>query len=177
MSITGHSTPGITERKIYLLVPVKKAEDAVHGASYAKHLVIAGRSVKINLLHVMEAGHESLSLFSFFKTGRHPDETSARTVLKDAATYLVGCHLPHSTYLLSGNVALSILDAAELLDCTTIVLPVEKPGSWRRLFSRSIVSKVAQSARGVPVVIVDSNGVIYGSADHPRSHGNFPSSI
>lgn len=60
-------------------------------------------------------------------------------------------------YILNGDVAQVIVDAAELLDCERIVM--RRATGWaRRIFSSGTVRKVQRLSRTVPLVQVDGNG-------------------
>ncbi len=153
--------PNASEKNaMHLLMPLKKASDVISGARYASHLVKQGLQVKIILLHVTKPRREEASIHSFSSNFDLIEEEHAETLLNEAALYLNEYRLPHRTYIISGDVVFSILDAAELLNCDQIILPSMKRRTWLRPFSRNIVGKIEHSARSVSVVTVDSNGLV-----------------
>jgi K+-sensing histidine kinase KdpD len=147
------------EGAMQLLVPINAAGNVIHGARYAKHLVAQGLRVKIILLHVTKPRREETSFGSFSSNIDLIEEQQAEALLKEAALFLNESHLSHRTYIISGDVVFSILDAAELLNCDQIILSAMKRRSWLRPFSSDIVGKIAHAARSVSVVTVDSNGL------------------
>lgn len=145
---------------MHLLVPVSKASDVIYGARHAKKMMSGEQHIHIVLLHVTKPRREEASLHSFSTDIDRIEEEHAEALLKEAALYLSECQISHRTYIISGDVVFSILDAAELLNSDAIVLPATKRRSWLRPFSSDIVSKIAHAARSVPVVLIDTAGLI-----------------
>jgi len=142
------------DKVLMLLIPIKRAGDVVHGARYAKRLLEWGVRVKVNLLHVTPARRETGPLLLRPEQG----EERAEELLREATLYLSRSRVEHSTYIFSGDILFSILDAAELLDCHEIVLPSTRPGQWR-LFSGDLARRIARASRSATVVLADPNGV------------------
>jgi hypothetical protein len=82
----------------------------------------------------------------------------ARYLMEEAAQPLVRSGIPCRTLFREGDLAFEILDAAEQFDCTEIVLPAPPP-RLLALLSRDTVREVLRRKRGVPVVLVDENGL------------------
>jgi|GEM_PF-1736968 len=139
-----------------LLMPIKRASDVIYGARYAKRLREWGIRVKVNLLHVTPT--ERAEAVSLSGPPRREREEHAEELMREAALYLSRSWVEHSTFIFSGEVLFSILDAAELLDCQEIVLPAAKPGQWR-LFSADLARRIARCNRGATVVLAAPNGV------------------
>lgn len=134
-----------------LLMPIKRVADVIYGARYAKRLLDWGIEVKIHLLHVTQAGTSPVS------APEH--DTPAAALLREAALYLSRSQLDYRTFIFSGDVVFSILDAAELLNCQEIVLPAVKTGAWPRLFSGDIAGRITRSKRGATVVLAEPDGM------------------
>ena len=71
---------------------------------------------------------------------------------------LEGLDIELSTYIRSGPVVFSILDAAEQLECDEIVVPAPRR-LHLRLLSRNIVANLLVWQRSIPVVAVNQRGV------------------
>lgn len=155
---------------VHLLVPIGRAADVVYGAYYAKNLLANGPRIKVSLLHVTKSQREGVSVHSFSAGINLIEEEHAEALLKEAALHLSEHQISHCTYIISGDVVFSILDAAELLDCSEIVLPATKHRSWLRPFSSDIVGKIMQSARSVPVITVTAGGLVANNAKPHDTH-------
>lgn len=149
---------------LHLLVPIRRAPDVIYGACYAKNLLARGVRLKVSLLHVTKPMRDDPAFQSFTTGIDLVEEEHAEAMLKEAALHLNQCHIPHRTYIISGDIVFSILDAAEMLGCHGIVLPASQHRLWLRPFSGGLIGKITQSAREVPVITVDSNGML----SHPR---------
>lgn len=79
-------------------------------------------------------------------------------MLEDAAQPLQEAGIPVQMNFREGDIVFEILDVAEQLECSEIVLPIPYP-RWARLFSLDIVREVVRRRRTVPVTTVNSNGV------------------
>jgi hypothetical protein len=145
---------------LHLLVPIRRAPDVISGACYAKNLLVHGSRIKVSLLHVTKPRREDPAFHSFTTGIDQVEEEHAEAMLKEAALHLHECQIPHRTYIISGDIVFSILDAAELLGCHEIVLPALQHRFWLRPFSGGLIGKIMQSAREVPVITVDSSGML-----------------
>lgn len=141
--------------ELRLLVPVKDGEDAAQAIAYAIRRRAEGRKVAVCLLHVEEsASAEPQKLHSFGAPGRG----QRRDVFSDAMRMLAGLDIEFSAYVRRGPLVFTILDAAEELDCSEIVLP-EQPRGWLRFLSRNIVTTVLARQRSSRVVTVCKDGL------------------
>jgi len=115
-----------------------------------------GRPVEVCLLHVKESpGHWEL-LFNLGRSEAHFERRTEDAMTK-AALPLRQQEIPYAAYLRSGAVVFSILDAAEELDCSEIVVPMPRTG-WGRLFSREVVKTLLVRQRFAAVITVTGEG-------------------
>ncbi|MET3135006.1 nucleotide-binding universal stress UspA family protein [Oxalobacteraceae bacterium GrIS 1.11] len=139
---------------LLLLLPIKRASDVIYGARYAKRLLEWGIQVKVHLLHVTGAGRQPGA--PLVQERGEEDDAQAEEVMREAALYLSRSRIDHCSFLRSGDIVFSILDAAEMLDCREIVLPA--PGAWR-LFSGDLTRRIARSSRSATVVLAGQDGM------------------
>jgi K+-sensing histidine kinase KdpD len=158
-------TSSALNHDIQLLVPIRRATDVIFGARYANMLKKNGKQVKVSLLHVNRPRRDESSPHSFSANVNVLEEAQAEALLKEAALFLNEHDIAHRTYIMSGDVVFSILDAAELLNCQEIILPSAKRRSWLRPFSSGIIGKIVQSKRGMAVHLVDQDGKITHSSN------------
>lgn len=140
-----------------LLVPVKKPDDASQSIAYAIRRRAEGGRVQVAMLHVQALVAPS-SIRGHGQYIRARTTPSAGSVFFLGARMLEGLDIDFSTYIRSGPVVFSILDAAEQLDCSEIVVPA--PGRLHlRLLSRNTVRNLLAWQRSVPVVAVNKRGI------------------
>lgn len=148
--------PGKTAMR--LLIPIDATERPRWGVRYALRQHETGRPVQACLLFVAEPV-TSLELLRF----RTHDEIarfqaeSGRLLIADAADPLGRAGIPCEAVLREGEIPFQILDAAEQLDCSSVVLP-QPQTCLARLLGRDVAHEVLSQARGVPVVTVDAAG-------------------
>jgi nucleotide-binding universal stress UspA family protein len=142
------------DKVLMLLMPIKRAGDVIYGARYARRLREWGIAVKINVLHVTPAD----AAFAALRPRRHAD-SEAEELLREATLYLERWRLGCSSFIFSGDVVFSILDAAEMLDCQEIVLPAVAAGRWQRLFCCDVTRRIARASRSATVVLADPDGM------------------
>ena len=127
-----------------LLVPVKGPGGASQAIGYAISRCADGGRVEVALLHVETVPaprpHGTGALF-----------VHARRMLERRA---IDC----CTYVRSGPVVFSILDAAEELDCSEIVVP-SPARPLLRLWSHRVVDALLAGQRLIPVVTVNQRGI------------------
>jgi nucleotide-binding universal stress UspA family protein len=142
-----------------LLIPIDATERSRWGVRYAVRQHRVDKPVQVCLLFVAEPV-TSLELLRF----RTHDEIarfqaeSGRYLIEDAAEPLLRAGIPYEAVLREGEVAFQILDAAEQLGCSSIVLPRPLP-RLARLLCRDVANEVLSQARGVPVITVDAEGM------------------
>ncbi|HZV65725.1 MAG TPA: universal stress protein [Telluria sp.] len=143
-----------------LLVPVKQLGDVDAALAYVARAYGAA-PVRLLLLHVKSPPSALPLLDMPAQHAMATEEGAAGALLAQAGRQCEARALQHSGFILSGDVAFSILDAAESLDCDEIVMT--RHGDWmHRLFSSETVRKVERMRRHVPLVLVDADGAPQG---------------
>ena len=140
-----------------LLLPIDATERSRWGIGYALALHRAGQRVEATLLSIAEPVTDARILRFRTQIARFQAER-ARHLLEEAAQPLTGEGIPCRTLFREGEIVFEILDAAEQLECTEIVLPAPAP-RLLALFSDDTARKVLRQRRGIPVVVVDQKGV------------------
>ena len=138
-----------------LLIPVKRPGDARQAIGYAISRGTDG-GVEVALLHV-----ESVAARWPVGDGERSVQATAQqasaALFARATQMLERCGIEFAVYVRSGPVVFSILDAAEELDCSEIV--VSAPARpLARLWSRRVVDALLAGQRSIPVVTVDKRG-------------------
>ena len=139
------------------LVPVNKPDDAIQSLAYAIRRRAEGVRVHIAMLHVeaLVAPSPISGNGQYIQARKAP---SAGDVFFEGGRMLEGLDIELSTYIRSGPVVFSILDAAEQLECDGIVVPAPRR-LHLRLLSRNIVANLLVWQRSIPVVAVNQRGV------------------
>lgn len=155
-------SPSATAR---LLIPVKRPGDARPAVAYALSRSIGGERVEVALLHVEgvpSAWHHEHA------ESRVPARQNAKGLFERAARMLESGEVEFAVYVRSGPVAFSILDAAEQLDCSEIVVPAP---AWplARFWSRQIVDALVAGPRSIPLVLVNRRGRKLAAIAVPRA--------
>ncbi len=146
----------VPDRCRRLLVPVKQLSDVDAALAYVGRLYGAA-VVRLFLLHVKPPPSALALLDTPAQQAMAAEEGAASVLLAQAGRQCEARALQHHSFILSGDVAFSILDAAESLDCDEIVMP--RRSDWiRRIFSSETVRKVERMRRHVPLVLVDAAG-------------------
>jgi universal stress protein family protein len=141
-----------------LLLPVDATERSRWGIRHVLARHQAGQAVDVALLFVGEpvTDWRVLRFRTHAEIARFQAER-AHYLLDEAAQPLAGHGIPCRTLFREGEVVFEILDAAEQLNCSEIVLP-KAPPRLLTLLSSDVVRGVLRHQRSVPVVIVDKNG-------------------
>ena len=141
-----------------LLVPIDATERSRWGIGYVRALHAAGKAVEAALLNVGEpvTNWQVLRFRTHDEIARFQAER-ARYLLDETAQPLAADGIPCRTLFREGEIVFEILDAAEQLECSEIVLPKPPPRPLA-LLSRDIVRAVVRQRRSIPVVIVDKYG-------------------
>ena len=149
--------PSFDERQVIhrLLVPVKKEDDASQSISYAIRRRAEGAHVLVVLFHV----NEFKSTLPFRGDAvHHQHKQSPDDVFSEGLRMLEGLDIEFSTYVRTGPIVFSILDTAEQLDCSEIVVPM--PGKLHlRFLSKNVVVNLLAWQRSIPIVTVNKNGI------------------
>ena len=126
-----------------LLVPVKGPAGASQAIGYAISRSAGGGRVEVALLHV--------------EAVPRPGQQGVGALFVRARRMLERRDIDCCAYVRSGPVVFSILDAAEELDCSEIVVPAPaRP--LARLWSHRVVDALLAGQRSIPVVTVNQRG-------------------
>ena len=149
-----------------LLIPVKRPGDARAAVGYALSRSTGGLRVEVALLHV-----EAVAPVWLDTNGERREPACARLgrqgLFERAARMLESGGVEFAVYVRSGPVAFAILDAAEQLDCSEIVVPAP---AWplARFWSERVVDALLAGHRAIPVVLVNRQGVKLAAVAAPR---------
>lgn len=139
-----------------VLAPIKAPAEVLHGARYASRLMDKGRQVTVCMLYVAKRmGSQTTNTTAPVMGHSEAVEENARALLNEATALLVAHGIPHSSIVRWGDVAFTILDVAEELQCNEILLPPRRPRFWPRLFSKGIAERLVAAQRNVPLVTSD----------------------
>lgn len=141
-----------------LLIPVDTVENSRQGVSYAIDVARSGVTVEACLLYIAAPARNWEALR--FRTdqdlhGYMQDRSSV--VLEEAATHLRAAGIPYKSYFRETEPVFGILDLAEQLDCTGIVVP--KP-DWRALITKGIGRSLKAAQRSIPILLVRPDGSV-----------------
>lgn len=139
-----------------LLIPIDATEGVHRGVSFAIDLARRGAAVEACLLYIVApARNWEVLRFRADQEIRGQVQERSRVVLEAAAAPLRAAGIPCKSYFLETEPVFGILDLAERLDCTTIV--VRKP-DWLALITHGIGRSLKNAQRSIPVVLVRSDG-------------------
>jgi hypothetical protein len=143
----------------HLLLPIDATERSRWSIRYALARHQAGRRVSATLLNVgvPVTDWQVLRFRTQDEVARFQAQR-ANALLEEAAQPFARNGVTFRTLFREGDIAFEILDAAEQLDCTEIVLPAP-PSRLLALLSNDVAREVLRRQRGVPVVLVDENGL------------------
>ena len=140
-----------------LLIPVKRPGDARQAIGYAISRCTDGGSVEVALLHV-ESVAARWPVGDGERSVQAVAQQASAALFARATQMLERCGIEFAVYVRSGPVVFSILDAAEELDCSEIV--VSAPARpLARLWSQRVVDALLAGQRSIPVVTVDKRGI------------------
>lgn len=154
---TSPPSPDAEQRTQRLLIPIKGLDDSGPAIAYASRRCAAGVPVRIALLHVeaLVAPWPIRGEGQYVRTHR---KLRPSHVFTESQRILESLDIEYTTHLTSGPLVFSILDAAEQLACSEIVVPT--PGRLHmRFLSRNIVSTLLTWQRAVPVITVNQRGL------------------
>ena len=143
----------------HLLLPVDATERSRWGIRYALARHQTGQRVAATLLNVGEpvTDWQVLRFRTHDEIARFQAQR-ADILLEEAAQPFMQTGISPRTLFREGDVVFEILDAAEQLGCSEIVLPAP-PSRLLTLLSSDVAREVFRRQRGVPVVLVDENGI------------------
>ena len=140
-----------------LLIPLKRQDDANPSIAYAIRRRAEGSPVVIALLHVeaLVAPWPITGIGQYVRTQRKP---RTGNVFSESLRMLKDLDIEYSTHLIPGPVVFSILDTAEQLACSEIVVPA--PGRLHlRCLSENVATTLVAWQRSIPVVMVNKRGI------------------
>lgn len=133
-----------------MLVPVKQVGDIEAVLSYLPTLERGG-DVHLSLLHVT-ATTDAISA---------PTAPGyAEILLEQVETRCRAGSIVYDSHIVAGDPVFSILDAAELLACDAIVLPVLKWRPWHYFFLTKTAREMQRLQRDVPFVLISADGAV-----------------
>ncbi len=141
-----------------LLIPVDATERSRWGLQYALRLHRNNVPVRVAMLYVAEpiTTLEVLRFRTHDEIARFQAE-SGRSILDDAAQSLAQAGIPCELVYREGDIVFQILDVAEQLGCSEIILPLPH-AQIARLLCRDVVREVIRQAREALVITTDSEG-------------------
>lgn len=135
-----------------LLLPVSAERSALPAMiRYAAEIHARGPAVEAVLLHVAPPISQWEVLR--FRTQQEVAEFQAERAqrfLDDATTQLAAAGVPSCSLFRRGDVVFTILDVAEEMQCSEIVLPAQARGVWR-LLSGGVIRRLVRAQRKIPV--------------------------
>lgn len=133
---------------------------------YAQSRRALGQAMEVCLLHIEEAlGY--WELLPMFYAGETSTRKRIEPILNRASSELTRSGIPNAAYLRKGEVVFAILDAAEELNCSGIV--VAQPTCGQRLFSVGTPARLKRQVRNIPLITVNADGTPTGSQRRPAS--------
>lgn len=149
---TGPSSPTPASPVERLLIPVDTGHDSMRGVLHALARKSRGYRVEVVLLHVIEDDPQwQIRRFRSENHIRAFRESRANAHCSRLAAPLREAGVPVRIAIRSGDPAFAILDAAEELDCQSIIVPRPMP-QWLAWLFRDTVGTLLRRARDVPVM-------------------------
>jgi len=145
-------------KALRILLPINASEDSRWGIQYALRRHREGSQLEVVLLNIGEPVTQWQVLR--FRTQQEVAQFQsdrAQAFIEEASQLLAAENIPSRGIFKQGELVFSILDTAEELDCDEIVMPEPNRG-MSSFFSSDIVSQVQHQQRGIPVVVVNSEG-------------------
>jgi len=152
-------SPTIMKHAVHrLLIPVDAKEGSRRGVGYAINLARQAEDVEACLLYIVAPvrNWEVLRFRTEQEIHRHFQERS-EVFLQEASAPLKAAGISCKTYFREQEPVFGILDLAEQLDCTAIVIP--KP-DWLERISSGMGRNLKSAQRSIPVVQVRADGSV-----------------
>lgn len=153
-----------------LLLPINATDESRWGLQYALRKHRDGIRLEVVLLNIGEPVTQWQVLR--FRTQQEVAQFQserAQAFIEQARQILEQEDVPCHGLFRQGELAFSILDVAEELDCDEIVMPEPKK-CLLTAFSNGTLAAVLRQQRDVPVVVVNGDGVV--ANDPARLTGN-----
>lgn len=132
------------------LVPVMQAGDVEAVLSYLPTLD-GGGDVHLSLLHVT-------STTDAISAPARPG--FAEVLLEQVESRCRADSITFDSHIVAGDPVFSILDAAELLACDAILLPVLKSRPWHYFFLTKTARDMQRLQRDVPLLLISADGAV-----------------
>lgn len=141
---------------VRLLIPIDATNVSRWGLQYALRLARSGVRVEVCLLFVAEPvrSWEVLRFYTEDEVRNHFQERSA-IFLEDAAKLLSEAGIACRTYFREADAVGGVIDMAEELNCSEIVVPMIH---WLGLFPSGLGSKLINRHCAIPVTRVSADG-------------------
>ena len=144
--------------EVRLLIPIDATLESLWSLHYARRRARSDGSIAVFLLYVAEPVRQwEVLRFRTESEIRQHFLARAQVFLEEAAGHLRKADIEVQTYFREADPILGVLSLAEELECTEIVAP--KP-EWLGLFSDGIGRKLLRAANHIPVMLVNSDGMI-----------------
>ena len=141
-----------------LLIPIDATDASRRGLPYAIELARQKARVEVCLLYVVAPVRDwEVLRFRTEQEIHQHFQSRAECFLEEASAPLKAAGIPCSTCFREQEPVFGILDLAEQLDCTAIVLP--QP-DWLDFHDSSLVRRLRQARRPIPVILVDADGSV-----------------
>ena len=139
-----------------LLIPIDATEASRRGVAHAIALARQAERVEVCLLYVVAPVRDSEVLHFRTEQEIHQHfQSRAERFLEDASAPLKAAGILCKACFREQEPVFGILDLAEQLECTAIVLP--RP-DWLDFRGNSLVRRLRQARRPTPLILVDADG-------------------
>jgi len=139
-----------------LLIPIDANEPSRRGVAHAIALAGQAEHVEVCLLYVVAPVRDwEVLRFRTEQEIHQHFQSRAERFLEDASAPLKAAGIPCKACFREQEPVFGILDLAEQLECTAIVLP--RP-DWLDFRGNSLVRRLRQARRPTPLILVDADG-------------------
>lgn len=139
-----------------LLIPIDATEASRRGVAHAIALARQAERVEVCLLYVVAPVRDwEVLRFRTEQEIHQHFQSRAERFLEDASAQLKAAGIPCKACFREQEPVFGILDLAEQLECTAIVLP--RP-DWLDFRGNSLVRRLRQARRPTPLILVDADG-------------------
>lgn len=145
-----------TRMSLRLLIPVDATDESRWGLQYALRLAQSGLQIEVCLLFVAEPARnwEVLRFYTEDEVQRHFVERS-EVFLGAAAKVLRNAGVACRTFFREADVVSGVIDMAEELDCSEIVVPRMH---WLGIFPTGLGQKLVSRHCSIPVTLINADG-------------------
>ncbi|MBI2801389.1 MAG: universal stress protein [Gammaproteobacteria bacterium] len=141
---------------IQLLIPIDATDESRWGLRYAVRRVEAGTSIEVLLLYIAEPVRNwEVLRFHTEDEVRKFHQERAVIFLDEAADVLDKAKIPYRAYLREADAVQGVIDFAEELNCSEIVVPKT---SWFGLFAFGLGQRLLKQRCPVCVTLTKEDG-------------------